>query len=77
MRPALEQYYAFQHGGLTWCEMFWTADDGTAQHVTAPTPYDAANIDGAVRRLEQLHPTAVVDTLCDAADMIDAMRFAS
>jgi hypothetical protein len=66
-----EQYYVFTGpDGWAWCEMFF---DGL--HVTAPTPFQA--IAEAVRRLEEMHPTAVVDTLWDAADMVDAMRYAS
>jgi hypothetical protein len=69
---AVDQYYVFEHDGWAWCEMFYTDRTGF-HHVTAPTPH--VIVDRAVSTLKALYPSALVDTLCDPSDMVDALRF--
>ena len=69
MKEYAEQYYVFTGpDGWAWCEMFY----GT-NHVTAPTP--CREVADALELLTKIHPDAMVDALCYADDMIDAMRF--
>jgi len=66
-----EQFYLFTLPGdvLVWCETF-----GSEGHFVAPTPY--SGVEDALYGLETLHPGAMVDVLCDAAELAEVRLWA-
>ena len=66
------QYYVFTMPNDS-CPI-WVEGFDDLGHWVAPTPF--FDVETALRELDQLHPGAVIDSLCDEDEIADARRLA-